>query len=404
MTITPRLKLLLGAVSILVSAILLGWLLYAIIFRPAPIINEGTVTDGTEDTNQGTLTLSDEAHDRQPTETTTETGGLPSSVANGGETFTQRLTSSGVESSILINGDSIAYFDPTDGRFYMINENGDVVMLSSAQFLGAETIVFADTADIVAIEFPDGTNILYNFVTENQVTLPSHWEDFEFSSTGEQVLSKVTSSDPNSNALIVTSSDGSQTNVIARLGQNADDVTVNWSPNNNVVGFSETGSAQSGFGRDQIYLIGADGEDAGALVVEGANFSAIWSPNGNNILYSVALASNDDKPSLWYTNATGSVGSERIRLSVETWVEKCTFNSSETIICAVPQEVMAGSGIDSRLIKSYDDVYEINLATGRASLLATTVLDLKMFNLAVSDDGTILYFSDQYDRLNYMNL
>lgn len=404
MTLSPRLKIALGALALIGVTFLLGWFLYAIFFNQAPPAIEevpGTSESGTS-TSAG-LSLSEEAEIRTPTDDT-EIESLPSSVAQGDVTFTQRLTSTAITSPTLTNGNAIAYYNPNDGRFYMIDDAGSIIALSNVQFPKAESVVFADSADIVALEFADGSNILYDLEQEKQITLPSHWEDFEFSSEGDSVLSKVITSSDTNNALVVTSADGSQTNVIAALGANADKVNVNWSPNNTIVGFSETGSTQSGFGRRQIYLIGLDGQDAGAIIVEGVNFSAVWSPSGNDILYSVALATNDDRPSLWYTNATGDVGAERTKLDVETWVEKCTFYGEKTIICAVPQEITDGSGIDPRLIKSPDNIYEVNLLNGKIKLLATPVLDLQIFNLRISDDGTVLYFTDQYDYLNYIKL
>ena len=405
MILNSRLKIILLALALAIGTILIGWLLYALLLKPAPPAVEVQTEQTTDSqTGGGTLTLSEEAGERAGTEEPTGTGTLPSAVASGGATFTQRLTSTGIDAPTLLDGNAIAYYNPIDGRFYMIDDSGNIKVLSNAQFPGAASVVFADSAEIVALEFPDGSNILYNLEQEKQITLPSHWEEFEFSGDGSQVINKVITASGSNNALTISQSDGSKTTAIADLGGNADKVTVNWSPNNQVVGFSQTGSTQSGFGRSQIYLIGVDGQEAGAIIVEGANFSGIWSPSGNTILYSVALASNDDRPSLWLTNATGEVGHDRTRLEVETWVEKCTFTGEESIICAAPKEVTAGSGIDDRLITSSDNIYEINLISGRAKLLATPVLDLKLFNLKVSDDGTLLYFTDQYERLNYMKL
>lgn len=403
MYLSPRLKMFLGIVGVLTVTALIGWGLYALFFSGTPQI-EKEVVDGGTTQNDRRLSLSEEIDERKGIEGEDKIGGqLPSSVANGGETYTQRLTSSGVLSPTIV-GDTILFYDERDGLFYMIDSSGELVAVTDQAFVAAETVVIADSGTKAALEFPDGSNIIYDLETGKQTTLPNHWEDFEFSDDGDKVANKSMSIDPNANALVISNSDGSQTQVVAGLGKHADDVTLNLSPTNQVVAFSNTGETQSGFGRDEIYLIDLNGEAVGSLIVEGGNFSAMWSPTGNAILYSVSLASAGDVPSLWYTNATGNIGADRERVDLQTWVEKCTFKDESTVICAAPREVTPGSGLDPRLIDAYDDVYEVNLSTGRVSLLATPVLDVQMFNLSVSDDKSILYFTDSLDRLNFIRL
>ena len=400
--LTYNQKRLLGIITLLIATVGIGALLLWM-FIQVPIIDEEKVVVAPDEITEGTLTGAQEAGEFEY-EPEIEDEGLPSSVAEGAETFTQQLTATAIVSPTMIDGAGIAFYNPTDGRFYKMDSSGELIAMSLAQFPDAETVVFADSADIVAIEFPDGSNIIYDFETQEQTTLPNHWEDFDFSSDGEEVVSKSISSDPTQSSLVITSSDGSQTQVIAPIGTNADKVSVNWSTNNNVVGFSETGSSNLGFGRYEIYIIGSDGEESGNLIVEGGNFSAIWSPTSSKILYSVAWTANNERPSLWIVNGTGDIGSDRESLGVETWVEKCTFKNDTTVICAVPDQIPDGAGLDHRLVNSIDSLYEINLNTGSTKLLGYPVLDLEMSNLFVSDDDSILYFTDQYDRLNYMQL
>lgn len=399
----PRLKRILLIAGFAAAVVLMGVLIFTILFRPPTV---APTPDEEEPLPPGSLPGAEPGVPTVvPGEPDEEEPGIlePSPIATGGPTFTQQLTTSGV-SSPNVSGNTVAYYDPNDGRFYTIDSEGNVVALSDAQFPQAETVVISNNAQSAAIEFPDGSNVLYNFTTETQTTLPNHWEDFDFSPAADQVVTKSIGIDPNNRSLVVTSADGTRTQVIAALGTNDDDVQVNWSPNNQIVGFSETGSVQTGFGRRQIYLISQDGEEAGGLIVEGGNFSALWSPTGSHILYSVADFANDNRPSLWYTNATGQVGSERTKFPLETWVEKCTFSDANTVYCAVPRAVVNESGLDQNLITSADDVYAIDLRSGRTSLLASPVLNLSMFNLFVSEDGSTLYFTDNLGRLNSMRL
>jgi len=255
------------------------------------------------------------------------------------------------------------------------------------------------------MEFPDGSNIIYNFDTGSQTTLPTHWQDFHFSDKGALLAGKNMATDPNSRSLVVTANDGSQATSIAALGENESKVTINWSPTNEIVAFSETGRAQSAFGRQEIYLIDKTGNAIGTIIVEGNSFSALWSPSGSHILYSVSDPTAGDRPALWFVKASGNeIGTGRLNLGIETWVEKCTFKDDTFVICAVPKVVTNSSGIDHSYITSGDDIYQVNVTTGRSVLLATPALETQMFNLRVSDDQSILYFTDQLDRLNSIRL
>jgi hypothetical protein len=404
---SPRVKQILQIIAFLFVSFLIGLGLFFLFFRSTPQLDPqpNVPTQGDIDTtpslpsaNPGSPANSIDTDNEDEPELDA------SQIADGGDVLTIQLTSSDIVAPQTAANGSIRYYDPADGRFYEIDRNGNVVEIASGAFQGAESVSLNDGGSSAAIEFPDGSNIIYNLATNEQTSLPDHWEAFSFSGEGDEVASKSIGVDPNNRSLIATSVDGSRTRTIAPLGTNSDRVTINWSPDNNIVGFSQTGSAQTGFGREQIFLIDENGDEAGALIVEGGSFSALWAPSGDYILYSVAETNNDYRASLWYTRGSGDVGSERRRINLETWVEKCTFSSESIVYCAVPREGQAYSGFDPEDVFSPDDVYEINVKTGATRLVGSPILDLRMFNLSVSPDGRDLYFTDQAGRLNLMRL
>ncbi len=404
---SERTSFILKLLGFIAATSLLAFGLYFVFFRQEqPAIEEVDETDETI----GGLPTSGPGSERTPsddtTDDTTESGRLPpSQIADGGETFTNLLTNSRIVSPTVTSSGSVAYYDPADGRFYTIDEEGNLVALSRTQFPQAETVVFADDASAAVLEFPDGSNVIYDFNAASQVTLPSHWEEFSFTEGGTQVVSKSIGSDASNRALVITSVDGSGTEVIAALGDNDNKVDVNVSPNNSIVGFARTGGASNAFGRQEIYLIGMDGEASGILIVDGSNFSGIWSPDGAHLLYSVADPSDGYRSALWYVDSRGDrKGDVRIKIGIKTSVEKCTFASTETIYCAVPRDMAPGGGSDISIVDSYDDVYSISLPSGRATLIAIPAADTKMFDLRVSDDGELLYYTDNSGRLNYIRL
>lgn len=340
---------------------------------------------------------------------TTEDGVIslvPSKVAKGGTTFTTLLTNTGVESPTVTANGNVAYYDPADGKFYTIDPNGNAVALSQQTFPKAETVTFSSGAGAAVIEYPDGSNIVYDFNTAQQVTLPSHWEDFSFSETGEDIAAKSIGTDESNRALVITSADGSSTTVVAALGNNDDKVTPNWSPDSSVVAFSATGVNSGGtFGRQEIYLVGQDGSATGVLFVDGSNFQAIWATDGKHLLYSVADPNDGYKAALWYADSNGDRnGDGRRKMGIQTLVSKCTFFSATIAYCAVPREMPAGGGSDTALITSYDDLYKLNVSTGTAKLVAIPAADTNMFSLNVSEDESVLYFSDSAGRLNMIRL
>lgn len=405
---SPRLNMILRVTAFVGATLLIAFLVYFFLLRGAPRITPPTDGGETPEIPVGNLPGSGPAGERPvPTPEPGEPGGglPPSPVADGGPTLTVQLTSSPVAAPTLASGNQISFYDPNDGAFYTIDANGNLLRLSDARYPQADDVVFSADTSKVALEFPDGSNIIYDLTTDRQTTLPAHWEGFGFSPDSQGIASKSITVDPNARALVLTNADGSQATSIVSLGNNADDVTVNWSPNNSIVAFSETGSAQAAFGRQEIFLLDTTGDAVGALVVEGSNFSAQWSPSGERILYSVAKTTANDRPSLWIVDGAGTnMGSGRTDLNVETWVEKCTFKDETFVLCAVPREVTNFSGFDHRLITSGDDLYQVNLATGRTFLLAELTSEMQMFNLRVSQDGSILYFTDGSSRLNSMRL
>ncbi len=323
-------------------------------------------------------------------------------VAQGGEVLTAQLTTSRIVSPTLVNGNQVQFYEPNDGRFYRINPAGELEAISEAVFPEAETVVFAESGNTAVIEFPDGNNIVYDFETDKQTTLPAHWREFDLSKDGSTVVSKSFGVNQD---LVTVGSDGTGGRVVTDMGNNADEVKINISPNNETLAFSETGTAQSVFGRQEIFLIAPDGEASGRIIVDGTNFSPKWSPSGEALIYSVADQARNERPALWFVNTmSDQIGSGRKNLQLETWAEKCTFKDEVTLLCAVPREVPDYSGADYRFVTSPDDVYQVNVTSGRITMVGSPVANHKMFNLTISQDLTLLYFTDEYGQLHSMRL
>jgi hypothetical protein len=140
--------------------------------------------------------------------------------------------------------------------------------------------------------------------------------------------------------------------------------------------------------------------------VEGLGFESVWSPNGKQLLYSVVGTYSDNKPLIWIVEATPStMGENRRSLGLNTWVDKCTWGSSSTAYCAVPQDLPDNAGLSRSLYDSLPDVlYKIDFDTGRTTLIAIPEESTTITNLTVSSDESKLYYTNDDGQLELMML
>ncbi|TSC83917.1 MAG: Uncharacterized protein G01um101413_720 [Parcubacteria group bacterium Gr01-1014_13] len=268
----------------------------------------------------------------------------------------------------LNSGGDFRYYNANDGKFYRVMPDGGIKMLSDQVFFNAQKVTWAKNQNEAVIEYPDSSKIIYNFDTNKQVTLPKHWQDFSFSADGSQVAAKSIGLDPSNRWLVTIDNDGSGAKLIEPMGENADKVTVSWSPSQQVVAFSQTGEPQGGE-RREVLFIGLNGENFKSAIVEGSGFQPQWSTTGKKLLYSVHSSRSDFKPELWLVDAYGeNIGSNRRLLKLNTWADKCTFSNDDTAFCAVPRDLPSGAGMARDIAAyNYDDLYKIDLKTGLKS-------------------------------------
>lgn len=320
---------------------------------------------------------------------------IASEIAKGGLTKTSELnTSRSSDIKLGADGKTLQYYNNDDGRFYHINSQGEIEAMTDKVFYNVEKTTWSSSGEKAILEYPDGSNIVYNFNTGEQITLPKHWEDFQFSSSGDKIAMKSIGLDPDNRYLATANVDGSKAQVVEKIGDNADKVYPSWSPNNQVVALYTEGID---FNRQEVFFIGQNNENFKSTVVEGRGFQSEWSPEGDKLLYSVYSSDNGMKPSLWLVNSSGDeIGSERKSLKLETWAEKCNFYSDSEIYCAVPNELDEGAGLFPELAKNtIDKLYKIDVNTGAKKIVAIPENDFNISNIIISDDEKYLYFTDE---------
>ncbi len=333
-----------------------------------------------------------------------------STVAQGDKTLVSQVGFADVNNiSLDGSGQSIVYYDSETGKFYQIDEDGNVIELSDVEYANVDNVVWGNSKDQAILEFPDESNIYYDFSEEVQYTLPKEMEDFSFAPSDGQIGFKYMAIDEEDRWLGVAGVDGSASRGLEQLGENADKVNVDWSPSGQAVAtFTDYIDGE----RQQVGLVGLKGENFKAMTVEGKGFESQWAPDGQRMIYSVFNSENDYKPTVWVVDAYGDdIGKNRQELGVNTWVDKCAFSGTSTAYCAVPEELPRGAGFSEGVAdNTVDNIYKINLESGQKTLVAIPsdsqgINSYTIDELLVSDDGGILYFKDKNtQKLNKINL
>lgn len=320
-------------------------------------------------------------------------------IAQGGLTQAKAaVEADALSPQLAADGKTLNYYDKKTGKFYHIDSQGKITELSSQLFPQASSVTWSQQGDKAIIVFPDSSKIVYDFNNKKQFTLPKEWDNIEFSPSGAQLGFKNMSNDANSRWLAVSKSDGTEVQAIEPMGDNAGGVAVNWSPNGQVLAtFRQSVNGNS----QEVLLIGLNGENFKALETDGRGFQGMWSPTGEQLVYSVYNAATNYNPSLYLVDAQGdNVGANKISIGIMTWPSKCTFSSaSPSLYCAVPDSLPEGSGLVPGIAASTQDyIYKINTNTGAKSIVALpTVFGSDrhaISRMILSADESILYFQD----------
>jgi len=332
-------------------------------------------------------------------------GPLVSFEATGGITSFQTLESNPVKNPTLAaNGRDLIYYEPQTGFFYSITPDGEKKFFSDTAFKNVETVTWSPNNQKAVLEYPDGSNIIYDFAKKASVTLPAHWKDFTFSNDSAQIAFKDMRMDPENRFISITDTNGGAYRQIERLGNQDENVHISWAPNDKYVALfidSIDGS------RSEVYPIGFYGENYRKFTVEGRDLRFEWSPSGDKLLYSVHNVRSDYKPTLWIVNTSPELlATGRNKLEINTWADKCTFASERTAYCAVPRQLEAGTGFRPDLASNVpDDFYKIDIVSGTKELMAQPLFSTTVNKMIISQDGKSLYWLDlNTGQINKMNL
>ncbi len=400
----------LGIAAFLIIVALLAWAIYSVFFKGESFLNVPGDTVSTTTPSGGGLPSAGQG-EGIATSSGSQGSGIPSAgqsgssnqpaysegisdVALGGITQVTQVTGNSAIRPTSASDGSVRYYDEDDNAFYRVNSDGSVTRLSDKNFYEVEDVTWSNSGDKAIIQYPDDSKILYNFSTESQVTLPSHWQDFSFSSDDNQIVAESIGLDVENRWLIISNDDGSNALAIEAIGANDSTVYPSWSPNNQIVAMYTEGVD---FDRQEVFFLGLNDENFKSTIIQGRGFEAKWSEEGTKLLYSVYNTTNNMKPMLWTVDAKGeSISQNRQSLGLQTWASKCAFVSDTEAYCGVPISLPDGAGILPEIADTTNDnIYKIDLETGNKTLVAMPDGDYTVSQLVVSEDGSQLYFTDK---------
>jgi hypothetical protein len=378
-----------------------GFALYWVFFRP---LQPTDLPPGQQPTGQGQLPTAGQATGTRvpPGGTTglprtTSTGAVPSAITPTGERSRILSDRAAKGLSLQPTGQGVRFYDERDGKFYRLNADGTLTALSDQTFFNVDRVDWGKRTDQAILTYPDGSKLYYDFRSQRQVTLPKHWEDFDFSPTDDQVVLKSIGNNPTNRFLVVSNPDGTNAEAIESMGDNHDRVDTSWSPNDQVVAFALTAEEPLGYDRQGIVVVGKNQENFKNLIVEGRGMVPQWSPSGSQLLYSVYTSDNGFRPTLWVSGAVGDqINANRQSLGIQTWADKCAWQEETTLICAVPTSLQEGAGLQRAIADRVPDhIFRLNLSTGSVvDLGAPARLPTTISQLVVSPDGRSVYYTD----------
>lgn len=399
-------KKILLIIGFILLSVLIALAIYFVFFRPAPPAEEvppeeaeGRLPGVPEGeiprevtVEPAALELEEEPPERAPRQ---EVDVEASPIALGGLTETTTVRPEFSQNVTLApDGRNMLYYDQQEGLFYGVNPDGRTYTLSNRVFHNVENVTWTAGKNEAIIEYPDGSNIFYDFDQDRQVTLPNQWEEFDYSEKNNQIVFKEMNPNPDNQWLGISSPDGDSMRYIEPMGENADKVIPSWSPTGQMAAFYVE---PFDIDRSEVFFVGLHHENFRSTIVEGRGFQGKWSEQGDRLLYSVYNSESNYNPKLWIVDAQGdNIGRNRRSLDINTWVDKCTFYDNQTVYCAVPQYTEDGMGMVPEVADDIpDDIYKIDLSTGLSNRIARPDGDYTIEELIISEDGSQLYFVEK---------
>lgn len=319
-------------------------------------------------------------------------------VIGGGETSSVQANQLSQEPVLnpVIDNNSVKYHSASNGNVFQSNLDGSNSTRISSDILTnlikvlwspdkAKMISFFDQAGQVQKYFHD-------FNEDKSTLLDANIQSLDWSPTENKIVYQYYDRQSGLNNISIANPDGSEwTNIFQTRMK---DLVLEW-PKADQIALQ---TKPSGLVQSAIYMITASGENFQKLIDNTYGLTALWSPQGDKVLYSETNSQGQNlELKLLNTNTNTS-----IVLNFSTLPEKCVWSGNNiTIYCAVPtiipNEAIMPDDYYKNLVEFSDIFYKVDLNTGQKLLLAK--LDVNAKNLLVNED--YLIFVNKKDGLLY---
>lgn len=198
----------------------------------------------------------------------------------------------------------------------------------------------------------------------------------------------------NTNSLYTSSPDGkNQKSLIGTLKLR--DLNLLW-PKNNIISLT---SKPSGLTTGNLWVLNTATLGLTRLIDGLFGLEALWSPDGNNFIYSYTDQTGQSPKLAIYKN-----GSFKNINNISTLVDKCAWlKDSINIYCAVPRVWPDSAILPDDYYKNtfltIDDLWKINAVTGEKNLVFQGLGDIS--NLAVSENENNIFFISKENQFLY---
>lgn len=262
--------------------------------------------------------------------------------------------------------------------------------------------------DQIAIENP--AEVIWSIGGKNIVKAGLDQSDARYVNLRANIKSVVFSPDGNKiayylsdglsvNSLYTSNPDGkNQKSLIGTLKLR--DINLLW-PKNNIISII---SKPSGLITGNLWVLNTANLGLTKLINRLFGLEALWSPDGNNFIYSYTDQNGQNPKLAIYKN-----GASKDINNISTLVDKCAWlKDSINIYCAVPQSwppdsITLPDDYYKNAFLTVDDLWKINTETGEKNLVFQGIGDISNLNIN-SNNNSLIFISRNSRFLYQLNL
>jgi len=311
-----------------------------------------------------------------------------------------QISEGSVIAAHFISDDSILFYDFSGNLWQFKNGDPKPTLIDQMAIENpAETIWSINGGNIIKTG-SNQSDIGYAFSDFSKkifTNLRANIKSIVFSPDGSKIAYYL-SDGLSTNSLYTSNPDGkNQKSLIGALKLR--DINLLW-PKNNILSIT---SRPSGLITGNLWILNTANLGLTKLIGELFGLEALWSPDGNNFIYSHTDQNGRDPKLAIYKN-----GVSKDINNISTLVDKCAWaKDSINIYCAIPQSWPDWATLPDDYYKNafltIDDLWEINAETGEKNLVFQSIGDISNLDINSNNDG-LIFISRNSRFLYQLNL